>query len=252
MQLARGYAALANGGHLMRPYVVRRVVADDGSVVMENRPRIEGTPISPATAKTITGMMELVVESGTATKAQIAGVQVAGKTGTAQKVDPKTRRYSATDRISSFVGFAPADNPRIVVAVVIDRPRTARYGGQVAAPAFKRFTEYALETMGIAVAPQAQPEKDKAQSKHPGGGKPAPAVHPALPVEALQVSMQSYAGGVPNLLGRGMREAMVMLDQRGFRPQVEGWGLVVDQDPRPGTELAQGSAVRVRFDSPVR
>jgi cell division protein FtsI (penicillin-binding protein 3) len=250
MQLARAYGALANGGRLMRPYVVRRVVGDDGTVLVDNRPQIEGNPISPKTAKIITGMMELVVEAGTATKAKIPGVLVAGKTGTAQKVDPNTRRYSATDRISSFVGFAPADDPRIVVAVVIDRPRTARYGGIVAAPAFKRFTEYALETMGIAVAPQPPSEKDSGRAKRPAAKVPP---RPLAPVEALQVAMQqSYAGGVPNLLGRGMRDAMVLLDERGFHPQVEGWGVVIAQDPLPGTDVPMGSAVRVRFDSTVQ
>jgi len=248
MQLAAAYGALANGGQLMRPFVVRKVLAEDGSTRLENHPRVVSTPISPATAKTITAMMEMVVEAGTATKAQIGGVRIAGKTGTAQKVDPKTRRYSLTDRISSFVGFAPADDPRIVVAVVIDRPRTARYGGQVAAPAFKRFTEYALETMGVAVPPQPETKREKPGAKQPGA-KPVPA---PLPVETLQVAMQSYAGGVPNLLGRGMREAMVLLDEGGFLPQVEGWGVVVDQDPRPGSDLAPGSSVRVRFDSTLR
>jgi cell division protein FtsI (penicillin-binding protein 3) len=253
IQLARAYAALANGGKLMRPYAVRRVVGDDGRVLVENRPVVEGTPISPRTARTITEFMELVVEAGTATRAKIPGIRVAGKTGTAQKVDPNTRRYSATDRVSSFVGFAPADAPRIVIAVVVDRPRAARYGGIVAAPAFRRFAEYALETMGIAVPPQAVEESPR---KH-GNGAPknegaSPRPAPPPPLEALQVAMQSYARGVPNLLGRGMRDAVVLLDESGFRPQVEGWGVVVAQDPLPGTDISPGSAVRVRFDSTLR
>jgi len=251
MQLARAYAALANGGQMMRPFVVRKVVGDDGSVLLENHSQVEGRPISAATAKTITGMMQLVVEAGTATKAQIPGVPVAGKTGTAQKVDPKTRRYSATDRIASFAGFAPANDPRIVVVVVIDRPRNAHYGGQVAAPAFKRFTEYALETMGVAVAPQPDAEKDRAKPKSSAPGKLMPQP-PSLPLATFQVAMQSPAAGVPNLIGHGMREAMLLLDERGFQAQVEGWGVAVEQDPAPGADLPVGGAVRVRFDSTVR
>jgi len=249
MQLVRGYAALANGGQLLRPYVVRRVIADDGTVLQENKPQVEGIPLSAPTARAITGMMELVVEDGTATKARIPGVRVAGKTGTAQKVDPLTRRYSARDRISSFVGFAPAEDPRVVIAVVIDRPRTARYGGIVAAPAFRRIAEYALETMGVSVVPQPEPEKNKPRSKP---GAPLRPAAPAMP-DALQIAtLQSFAGGVPNLLGRGMRDAVGLLEQTGYRAQVEGWGVAVNQDPPPGTEMPPGSAVRVRFDSPLQ
>ena len=126
IQLARAYAALANGGKLMRPYVVRRVVAVSGQVIRENHPEVIGQPISAATAADVTRMLRGVVESGTGTKAQVEGIPVAGKTGTAQKVDPETGRYSARDRISSFVGYLPADQPRYVILVVIDTPQIGR------------------------------------------------------------------------------------------------------------------------------
>jgi cell division protein FtsI (penicillin-binding protein 3) len=220
-------------------------------VLRESRPQLDGIPVSNATARTVTRMMELVVEAGTATQARIPGVRVAGKTGTAQKVDPETRRYSARDRISSFVGYAPAEDPRVVIAVVIDRPRKARYGGIVAAPAFRRVTEWALESMGVAVTPHPPAfEAPEAIDGRPVVPRFLP--DPALPPDTMQVALQSYAGGVPNLLGRGMRDAIVMLDESGYRVQIDGWGVAIDQDPPPGTEAPPGTAVRVRFDSTLR
>ena len=96
-------------------------------------------------------MMEMVTnEGGTGTLAAVPGYRVAGKTGTAQKVDPVTGGYSADKRVASFVGFAPADNPRLVVMVVIDEPQTHVYGGLVAAPVFSRLTGQALRYLGVA------------------------------------------------------------------------------------------------------
>src|SRR5262249_12191867 len=142
LQLLRAYAAIANGGKLMRPYIVRRVVAPDGSVIRENQPPVVAQPISPATAATVACMPRVVVGVASGTQAKIEGIPVAGKTGTAQKVDGKTGHYSARARMSSFVGFLPAEAPRFAILVVVDSPRTATYGGLVAAPVFRRIAEY--------------------------------------------------------------------------------------------------------------
>ena len=113
LQLVRGYSALANGGRLMRPYVVSRVVGDDGSEVVRNQPQVVGLAVSPRTARVVTDMLESVVRDGTGKPAAIDGVAVAGKTGTTRKIDPETGRYSRRDYIASFVGYFPADAPRL-------------------------------------------------------------------------------------------------------------------------------------------
>lgn len=231
LQLVRAYAALANGGILLRPYVVDRIVDAEGGVVFRGGPLPEGRAISEGTARLVSVLLEGVVEGGTGHLARIPGVRVAGKTGTAQVVDPATKTYSASDRIVSFVGFAPAENPKIVVAVILDRPRRARYGGTAAAPVFRRFVSYALPFLG------ADPEP--------------PPVEPLAPRELRRVSFGEARpkGGMPNLVGLSMRDAVRQLARFGLSPVIEGWGVVVAQDPPPGSDLPFGGTVRLQFGS---
>jgi len=113
LQLVRAYAAIANGGKLMRPLIVRRVVSPTGNILVDNRPEVVASPISAQTASIVTDMLRGVVDGGTATKAQLAGISVAGKTGTAQKVDPKTGRYHPTDRIPPLSGSSRQRLPNL-------------------------------------------------------------------------------------------------------------------------------------------
>src|SRR5262249_48228576 len=144
IQLATAYAAIANGGILHHPHLLQRAVERNGGVLLDRDEASDESPerrvISAATAREVAGMLERVVEldGGTGGKARIAGVRVAGKTGTAQKVDPHTGRYSR-ERLASFVGFAPADDPGLVLLVMIDNPRGQTYGGPVAAPGFREI-----------------------------------------------------------------------------------------------------------------
>jgi cell division protein FtsI (penicillin-binding protein 3) len=151
LQMARAFAAIANGGRLMRPFLVQRVVGADGTVVMEQKPELVRRVITQDTAAHLTAMLRRVVEleGGTGRRAQLPGVAVAGKTGTSQKVDPATGRYSPTARVASFVGFVPADAPRVAVAVVIDEPQGSPYGGVVAAPIFREIAGAIVGRMGV-------------------------------------------------------------------------------------------------------
>ena len=143
MQMMEAYAAIANGGILRTPQIVRSV---DGRAVREAPGR---RVISPAAAASVRDMLRGVLAAGgTASEASIAGYDLAGKTGTAQKVDPDGQ-YSRTRYVASFMGFAPASNPRLLVAVVVDEPQGAIYGGQVAAPAFQKIVAFALPYLGI-------------------------------------------------------------------------------------------------------
>jgi cell division protein FtsI (penicillin-binding protein 3) len=149
LQMITAVSAIANDGVLMKPYVVAGVRDQKGQAVKEILPQVRRRTVSPATARLLTGIMEGVVTSGTGTKAAIPGFRVAGKTGTAQKVDPRTGTYSSALSIGSFVGFVPADAPRLAIIVVIDEPQGEAWGGVVAAPVFRRVGEQVLTYMGV-------------------------------------------------------------------------------------------------------
>src|SRR5205814_451017 len=140
LQMATAYSVLANNGNWIKPHIVRELRNPDGAVTFQAK--IESRPaLKPETTAALRTMMEGVTLRGTAKKAQLEGYTAAGKTGTAQKVDPKTHVYSATKFIGSLVGFAPVSNPAAVIIVVIDEPQGAYHGGDIAAPVFPEIAE---------------------------------------------------------------------------------------------------------------
>jgi cell division protein FtsI (penicillin-binding protein 3) len=144
MQMAQAYAAIANGGVLRRPQLLRRV---DGEVVERPAGR---RIISERTAEQLRVMLEgAFAPGGTASEVSIPGYELAGKTGTSNKIDTTTGEYSKSRYIASFMGFAPALHPKLLVGVVVDEPQGDIYGGQVAAPAFGKITSFALSYLGI-------------------------------------------------------------------------------------------------------
>ena len=149
IQMVSAVAALANGGVLMKPYVVSEVRDVQGKTLRQILPQVKRRVVSPETARTVTSILEGVVTDGTGAKAAIPGFRVAGKTGTAQKIDPRTGAYSSTLFVGSFVGFVPADNPRLAMIVVIDEPQGESWGGTVAAPVFRRVGEQILNYLGV-------------------------------------------------------------------------------------------------------
>jgi len=149
LQILRAYSAVANGGFLVNPYVVSEVRSPDGKILFKaviKRNRV----ISEETSEIMKNILKKVTEEGgTATQARLEGNAVAGKTGTAQKYDPKTGRYSKDKFVGSFVGFIPVQNPRIALIVVIHDPKGAHYGGVVAAPVFKAISDEALAYLNV-------------------------------------------------------------------------------------------------------
>ena len=178
--------------------------------------------MKPETAKMVTAMLEQVVEEGgTGTRAQIAGVRVAGKTGTSQKVEPGTGRYSSDARVASFVGFLPADAPRLVIMVMVDEPQTSKFGGMVAAPIFQAIGTAALERLGLIPAqPSTLLQEASIERDEP--------VAPAVPL------------GVPSFLGLSKRKAVERARDLGWMVQVTGEGYVQSQTPAPGAAAAPG------------
>jgi cell division protein FtsI (penicillin-binding protein 3) len=144
MQMAQAYAAIANGGILRTPQVVRRV--DGKRVAVPKGRRI----ISGRTAREVREMLEgAFAPGGTASEVSIPGYKLGGKTGTANKIDPLTGEYSESRYVASFIGFAPALNPKLLIEVMVDEPQTEIYGGVVAAPAFGKIASFALRYLRI-------------------------------------------------------------------------------------------------------
>jgi len=149
VQLISAFSCLANGGVLMEPMIAKRIIDSRGKVVTEFRPCPVRRVISCKTAQTLTDILCRIVENGTGKEAKIAGYKVAGKTGTAEKFDPTTGKYSKTNYIASFVGYLPADRPRVTILVMLDEPQGFYWGGSVAAPVFARVALRIMHHLGV-------------------------------------------------------------------------------------------------------
>jgi cell division protein FtsI (penicillin-binding protein 3) len=150
LQVLRAYSAIANGGYLVRPHVVSQIRTHEGKTLLTFDKPEKKRVLSEKTAAVFKDILKTVVEEGgTATGASVAGNKVAGKTGTAQLIDRRTKRYSKDRFISSFVGFVPADDPKLAMIIVIYEPRGAIYGGVVAGPIFKSIADQALSYMNV-------------------------------------------------------------------------------------------------------
>ena len=226
LQLVMAYAAIANGGFLMRPFVTRRVVSPSGEVLLENHPHVVRRVISEKSSKLLVSMLrDVTQEGGTGTMANFDGFEVAGKTGTAQKADPIHGGYSKK-RVGSFIGFVPANDPRLVALVLIDEPEAQAYGGVVAAPAFRRIAQGALRR--LAVAPEkATPVSATAEQielKTPPLVKRIEGKPPAL--------IDAHA--VPSFIGLSFREALERAQTLNVKIRLQGNGYVVKQAPAAG------------------
>lgn len=254
LQLAMATAALANGGSLLEPLLVARVETATGELVREASPRVRRRVVSPGVARQLAEMLVAVTEDGgTGVEAAVPGYLVAGKTATAQKADPRSGRYSLDDYVASFVGFVPADKPRIVIAVTIDSPRADHAGGNVAAPVFR---EVARTQMALLATPSGRSKKIslKELGQEPD---PARAINAILAerrgekpiVQDVETKKRPKPGQVrvPDLTGVAMRSAIRDMNELGLLADVSGTGLIVEQRPGPGAILEKGAHVQLIF-----
>jgi len=241
LQLARVVAVVANGGLLVRPHLVTRIVEPDGSV----RPAAEPEPVrvlAASTARSLSNILVGVVERGTGTRGAIPGFTVAGKTGTAQKAG--VGGYQPGRHVPNFVGFAPAENPRVVAVVVIEEPQGQYYAAEVAAPVFAKVVSQALGI--LRVAPKEQPAFNTfvAATRPPlrfvEGVVPAGRRSP----EQAATPAGRESGRTPDASGLSAREAVALFGKLGISVRLEGTGFVVVQDPPAGASIA-GRAVHV-------
>ena len=265
VQMAAAYGAIANDGLRIAPHIVREVRDAEGKVVEQTQAESHRV-VSAETAQTIRGMLESVTLKGTAKAAQLEGYTAAGKTGTAQKIDPKTRAYSATKYVASFVGFAPVDKPAAVIIVGLDEPVGLHQGGQVAAPVFSRIADQILPYLDVMpdLLPDAKKTPTGQLAAHPA--EAAKEVERAA-VEAFRLpevveSRRTASGEIrevvyaaagerallmPDLRGRSVRDVARVCTQLGLDLQTSGEGRAVRQTPAVGAPIEPGQTVRIEF-----
>ncbi len=264
LQMATAYGVLANGGFLVRPHLVREMRTPDGTIVFQAKTETRRT-LKAETTTALRGMLEDVTLRGTARKAQLNGYTAAGKTGTAQKIDPKTHTYSTTKYIGSFVGFAPVNNPAVVIIVVIDEPQGAYHGGDIAAPVFREIAEQILPDLSvtpdleiksapplIAQTAQTSPktrEEEQRQSEQRDATLPKVAARNfrSGANEVVFAVATKRAALMPDLRGQSVRDVARMCAQLGLQLEARGEGRALRQSPEPGAEVDSGQVVRVDF-----
>jgi cell division protein FtsI (penicillin-binding protein 3) len=266
LQMAAAYSILANNGTWIKPHIVRELRSPDGAATFQAK--IESRPaLKPETTAALRTMMEGVTLRGTAKKAQLEGYTAAGKTGTAQKIDPKTHAYSATKFIGSFVGFAPVSKPAVVIIVVIDEPLGSYHGGEIAAPVFREIAEQILPELNvtpdteiksispmIAQASKPSPQQvkeDQIQDAQREATLPKVVAARSFSGQTSEVvfTVASKRGALmPDLRGQSVRDAARMCAQLGLKLEARGEGFATQQNPAAGSEIDAGQTVRVDFN----
>lgn len=238
LQMTAAMAVIANGGLLMEPYLVEKIIDGEGDQVYRRQPHAVRRVVSESTARRVRNMMIGVTEAGgTGTRGAVIGYSVAGKTGTAQKVDPVTGGYSVDKRIASFIGMVPAENPAMIVLVTIDEPQGKPYGGLVAAPVFSRIMDESLRYLDI------PPTEVVARRELPTRNTP-------LKAKRVRTTVQKVRGDssqMPDFKGMSYRQVLDAMSRNGLNIKLSGSGEVVEQFPRAGEAISYGAEIWVRF-----
>jgi len=264
LQVAAAFATVANGGIRIAPHLVREMRSANGALVYRPKPE-QHRVISTDTANALKGMLEDVTLNGTAKKAQLDGYTAAGKTGTAQKIDPRTHGYSTSKYVASFVGFAPVSNPAVVIIVVIDEPAGSYHGGEVAAPVFREIAEQILPDLNVAPDTEMKPTNQLiAQAIETP--EVAAKRRQEAEVESItrRASLPEVTGGdrdgeivyaaatrnamvMPDLRGRSVRDVARTCAQLGLQMEARGDGRLWRQYPAPGAEVSNGQLIYLDF-----
>jgi len=223
MQMAMAFGAIANGGFLLKPKIYLAVSDETKFEVDKIQPDVIRRVVSDSTSKTIVRMLEDVVFDGTGRRAFVEGLRIAGKTGTTKKYDPNLKRYTENNFISSFIGFFPAESPKVLVYVMVDNPKKAYLGGEVAAPTFKRILQRIFRLIEIEKQYVARPEPADSN----GNGK---YIH------------------VPNLIHKRVQIAEEIIENLSLKFAIENEGdVIASQNPGPGTKVAAGTEIIVKL-----
>ena len=245
IQLITALSAIANDGVMMKPHMVKTIFNDQEEIIKKIQPESLGRVISAETARQVASILRSAVEEGgTGTQAFIDGYSVAGKTGTAQKVERETRRYSDHKMTGSFMGFFPADKPQVAMLVVIDEPEGVKYGGVVAAPVFKEIANTLISYLNIAPVTGRL-----ALAKNPAPAVPAGNQTFINPVSYQEVSLGSTVIGdtIPDFFGKSMKDVITLADEYDMTVELSGSGMAITQSPPPGGPINNQRKCFIRF-----
>jgi cell division protein FtsI (penicillin-binding protein 3) len=244
IQMITALSVIANGGFLMKPLIIEKMTDEKGRVVQSLQPEVVRRVLTGETAKKVAALLKTTTErGGTGEGAVPAGFEVAGKTGTAQKANSLMKGYAEDCYTSGFMGFAPAEDPRLAVLVVIDEPQENIYGGTVAAPAFKGIVEKVLPFLNV--FPKGtlivKNESEFIRKRVAQESKPL--------VEEVKMGKGMERDIMPDLVGLSMRSAMSQMEGKGLIIKISGNGKLVDQIPKPGTMIEKGDICYLKFQS---
>jgi cell division protein FtsI (penicillin-binding protein 3) len=257
LQLLMAYGAIANGGKLMKPLLVKEIQDADGKPLQKFEPEVLREVISPEVARQTLELLSGVVEKGgTGTKAALEGYSVAGKTGTAQKVVEGSKGYAKNKYVASFVGVAPVKNPELVVLVSIDEPKGAYYGGQVSAPVFRSITEQTLAYLKVTpdkeksdTAPVLLAKKTGTKTEKKSPEKKTKEI-PSKEKEN-DSSVADAKSSTPDLTGLPVREVLRRAQAENLEVKINGSGICTQQQPMPGRPGGQDAPIEMECQPPI-
>ncbi len=260
LQLVTAMSAIANDGVLLKPHIVKTIRNANGTIFSETKVEEVRRSIESATDKTLVSLLEQVVSSGGGGKAKVKGYRIAGKTGTAQKIREDGIGYQEGRYIASFCGFAPVENPRLALLVMIDDPYGNFYGGQIAAPVAGRIFSQIFRYMRIEPSDTPAANEDDEVPFDVGEGDAAGSsnyssrsnqrnseVEPQREIQTDPVDVPEGNTYVPNFLGKSIREAARLANEAGLKFESDGSGFAVEQSIEPNTIVEPGRAVKVYF-----
>ena len=232
LQMVQAFGALANGGKMMKPHIIKSIVNPDGSIFKEAKDVEQGQPIPESIAKQITDILEKEVSEGGGHKAYVEGYQFAGKTGTAQKLDAEHGGYLNGRYIASFIGYGPVEDAHFVALVVIDDPQGTFYGSQIAAPVFQDVMSQLVRYYKLSPT-RSKPSKDDAKQS-----------------ASKVLSVQRNGDGsviIPNFAGHTYGEVRDWVHEAGLTLKPDGTGYATSQDEAAGSTMEAGGSVTVHF-----
>lgn len=249
LQLLMAYGALANGGKLMKPRLIREIQDAEGNTLEQFQPEMRRQVVHPGVAAQTLKLLRTVVEKGgTGTKAALDGYSVAGKTGTAQKVIEGAHGYAKNKYIASFIGVSPVQDPKLVVLVSVDEPKGAYYGGLVSAPVFRAIMEQSLAYLKIA------PDQDRSEKPKAVVAKKSPAKE-KVPVKEIREkdpnSSEAGAKRIPDLTGMTVREVLRRAQEENFQVKINGTGICNRQEPGPGGVRKDQTQIQLECQPPI-